>query len=95
MIVNFTGSDYCLSIPANFVYSAIWEAEIRRQVTTDKLPLMKLNTLRSELLIPGFDEQLLKTVNHVIPILLIQRPGSYICGIRSSKFSYWKELILQ
>lgn len=72
VIVNI----YCKSLPINVSESAIWNADIRDEVCITKMPNAKLNDLRSNLLIPGSDDQLLKTISTVIPILLIQRPGS-------------------
>ncbi len=79
----------CLYPPAGCAESLIWDATIRDKVSIEKFSTAKLNKLRSELLVPGFDEQLLAKVNSVVPILLVQRPGF---GSSNVKFGETMEL---
>lgn len=68
--------------------SPIWQAEIRDEVSIGKWSSGKLNKLRSDLLVPGFDQQLLEKVNTVIPVLFIQRPGTLANGVKLSKYFF-------
>lgn len=64
--------------------TAIWDPVIRDDVSLNKFTTAKINELRAKLLVPGQDVQLLKIINTVVPILLVQRPGSTDSNVRLS-----------
>lgn len=86
MPILCTDNEYCLSVAPSTSTSLIWDSTIRDRASLTKISTAKINHLRSELMVPGFDEQLLKTVNTVIPILLVQKPGSNCSNIKSGMY---------
>ncbi|XP_065204275.1 ribonucleases P/MRP protein subunit POP1 [Planococcus citri] len=73
--------------------TALWNPAIRDDISLNKFSNAKINQLRSKLLVPGHDVQLLSVVNSVIPILLVQRPGSTDSDVKLNYGSGWDIII--
>lgn len=87
MSIFCTENEYCTSLTSASSHSMIWDPTFRDRASLTKISTAKINDLRRKLRVPGFDEQMLKTVNTVIPILLVQRPGSNSSSVKSGRYS--------
>lgn len=71
-------------------YSPFWEHEWREKVTSSKMSVAEINSLRSKSLVPGIknDEvRILGTENiSYLPIILIQNPGNQSAEKHLGKF---------
>lgn len=70
------GSCFLATPNEQWCLSEIWNPEVRDMCTKCKLTTCLLNQLRSDLLVGGHDHHLSNHVKSVLPVLLIQRPGS-------------------
>lgn len=95
MSVFCAENEYCVSLTSASSNSMIWDSTVRDRASLTKISTAKINNLRSELMVPGFDEQLLKTVNTVIPILLVQRPGSNSSSVKSGTIATLCDMFIE
>lgn len=79
-------------VPVACAHSFIWDQDICRSVTENKLLDQDLNRMRSELLVPGSQLDL-GARESKIPILLIQQPGKVTGEDRLGWGSGWDVLI--
>ncbi|XP_065160758.1 ribonucleases P/MRP protein subunit POP1-like [Atheta coriaria] len=70
--LNSTGEMRNVDPPNGLSNGAIWNQDIRQNVTESKLSNVAINELRSQLLVPGSE---MKSQGAQIPLMLIQRPG--------------------
>ncbi|XP_055476131.1 ribonucleases P/MRP protein subunit POP1 [Psammomys obesus] len=79
-------------VPVDCVHSFIWNQDICRSVTENKISDQDLNRMRSELLVPG-SQLVLGPRESKIPILLIQQPGKVTGEDRLGWGSGWDILL--
>ncbi|KAL6079793.1 hypothetical protein STEG23_035498 [Scotinomys teguina] len=79
-------------VPAECAHSFIWNHDICRNVTENKISDQDLNRMRSELLVPG-SQLVLGPLESKIPILLIQQPGKMTGEDRLGWGSGWDVLL--
>ncbi|KAL1767727.1 ribonucleases P/MRP protein subunit POP1 [Sigmodon hispidus] len=79
-------------VPEECAHSFIWNRDICRSVTENKLSDQDLNRRRSELLVPG-SQLVLGPLESKIPILLIQQPGKVAGEDRLGWGSGWDILL--
>lgn len=81
--------DYSFKLPTEASLSKIWDLNIRKWSTQNKMTNCKMNMLRSNYVISGNDKIALDEHSmSVIPILLIQRPGQWQQNTRSGFIIY-------
>lgn len=79
-------------VPVECTHSFIWDQDICKSVTENKIPDQDLNRMRSELLVPG-SQLVLGSRESKIPILLIQQPGRVTGEDRPGWGSGWDVLL--
>ncbi|KFO35245.1 ribonucleases P/MRP protein subunit POP1 [Fukomys damarensis] len=79
-------------VPVECAHSFIWNQEICKSVTENKILDQDLNRMRSELLVPG-SQLVLGPHESRIPILLIQQPGKVTGEDRLGWGSGWDVLL--
>ncbi|CAH7118168.1 ribonucleases P/MRP protein subunit POP1 [Phodopus roborovskii] len=79
-------------VPLECAHSFIWNHDICRSVTENKISDQDLNRMRSELLVPG-SQLVLGPRESKIPILLIQQPGKVTGEDRLGWGSGWDVLL--
>ncbi|XP_036064890.1 ribonucleases P/MRP protein subunit POP1 isoform X2 [Onychomys torridus] len=79
-------------VPVECAHSFIWNRDICRSVTENKISDQDLNRMRSELLVPG-SQLVLGPHESKIPILLIQQPGKMTGEDRLGWGSGWDVLL--
>nr|XP_028592254.1 ribonucleases P/MRP protein subunit POP1 [Podarcis muralis]XP_028592255.1 ribonucleases P/MRP protein subunit POP1 [Podarcis muralis]XP_028592256.1 ribonucleases P/MRP protein subunit POP1 [Podarcis muralis] len=75
-------------VPAECAQSFLWDQNVRKNVTENKMPEQDLNHLRSKLLVPGSHLDL-GPQESKIPILLVQQPGKMAGEDRPGWGSGW------
>ncbi|XP_058524577.1 ribonucleases P/MRP protein subunit POP1 isoform X2 [Ochotona princeps] len=78
-------------VPVECTHSFIWDQDICKSVTENKISDQDLNRMRSELLVPG-SQLVLGPRESKIPILLIQQPGKVTGEDRLGWGSGWDVL---
>uniref|UniRef100_A0A8C5KFP4 Processing of precursor 1, ribonuclease P/MRP family, (S. cerevisiae) n=1 Tax=Jaculus jaculus TaxID=51337 RepID=A0A8C5KFP4_JACJA len=79
-------------VPVECTHSFIWNQDICKSVTENKISDQDLNRMRSELLVPG-SQLVLGPRESKIPILLIQQPGKVTGEDRVGWGSGWDVLL--
>ncbi|XP_008981675.1 ribonucleases P/MRP protein subunit POP1 isoform X2 [Callithrix jacchus] len=79
-------------VPVECTHSFIWNQDICKSVTENKISDQDLNRMRSELLVPG-SQLILGPHESKIPILLIQQPGKVTGEDRLGWGSGWDVLL--
>ncbi|KAM5281408.1 ribonucleases P/MRP protein subunit POP1 [Ctenodactylus gundi] len=79
-------------VPVECTHSFIWNQDICKNVTENKISDQDLNRMRSELLVPG-SQLILGSRESKIPILLIQQPGKVAGEDRLGWGSGWDVLL--
>ncbi|XP_047384648.1 ribonucleases P/MRP protein subunit POP1 [Sciurus carolinensis] len=79
-------------VPVECTHSFIWNQDICKSVTENKISDQDLNRMRSELLVPG-SQLVLGPHESKIPILLIQQPGKVTGEERLGWGSGWDVLL--
>ncbi|XP_032104196.1 ribonucleases P/MRP protein subunit POP1 [Sapajus apella] len=79
-------------VPVECTHSFIWNHDICKSVTENKISDQDLNRMRSELLVPG-SQLILGPHESKIPILLIQQPGKVTGEDRLGWGSGWDVLL--
>ncbi|XP_003782505.1 ribonucleases P/MRP protein subunit POP1 [Otolemur garnettii] len=79
-------------VPVECTHSFIWNQDICKSVTENKISDQDLNRMRSELLVPG-SQLVLGPRESKIPILLIQQPGKVTGEDRLGWGSGWDVLL--
>uniref|UniRef100_A0A8C9DL20 POP1 homolog, ribonuclease P/MRP subunit n=1 Tax=Prolemur simus TaxID=1328070 RepID=A0A8C9DL20_PROSS len=79
-------------VPVECTHSFIWNQDICKSVTENKISDQDLNRMRSELLVPG-SQLVLGPCESKIPILLIQQPGKVTGEDRLGWGSGWDVLL--
>nr|XP_020044089.1 ribonucleases P/MRP protein subunit POP1 [Castor canadensis] len=79
-------------VPVECTHSFIWNQDICKSVTENKISDQDLNRMRSELLVPG-SQLVLGPQESKIPILLIQQPGKVTGDDRLGWGSGWDVLL--
>ncbi|XP_010224650.1 PREDICTED: ribonucleases P/MRP protein subunit POP1 [Tinamus guttatus] len=75
-------------IPLECAHSFIWDQDIRKNVTENKISEQDLNRMRSQLLVPGSQLDLGPSESK-IPVLLVQHPGKMAGEDRPGWGSGW------
>ncbi|XP_008055847.1 ribonucleases P/MRP protein subunit POP1 [Carlito syrichta] len=79
-------------VPVECAHSFIWNQDICKSVTENKISDQDLNRMRSELLVPG-SQLILGPHESKIPVLLIQQPGKVTGEDRRGWGSGWDVLL--
>ncbi|XP_041892005.1 ribonucleases P/MRP protein subunit POP1 [Corvus kubaryi] len=79
---------YLKGVPVDCAHSFIWDHDIRKNVTENKISEQDLNHMRAQLLVPGSHLDL-GPCESKIPILLVQQPGKMAGEDRPGWGSGW------